>query len=131
VPFGLKDFQEIGPVRGFTPYTNADGTAAKSIWGAKPYPSRMDSIWACNDDVIAHVVVLWGDDGSTRFRLGSATVPGGAGVGGAPAYDVLTNALPSSQTGLVNDPFTDYWLSVDVAVALTKTLTICTFGGTF
>lgn len=92
---------------------------------------RLDTIMAVNEDVVDHVVSFLTDNGGGAVRIGSATIPAGAGFLGAAPVDVLADLLPATTNGLVLAGLFNLEVYCETAVTLTNKLTIFAMGGIF
>ena len=85
--------------------------------GYAPLPHELvNAITLTNEDTIAHVVTLWMKLSAAYFRIGSVSVPAGAGLAGAATVDLIA-ALPlTANGGMLISYNNQFALSLEVAM---------------
>ena len=120
---GLSQFDEVQAQTNYLHLVAADGLGEVTVADARPQSVRVDSIYVSNDDAVDHVLTLLLSKGGAGLPIGSANIPAGTGVAGAPSVDFLAMALPSGATGLVFDGGCS--LKVNLSVAMGGTSQLC------
>jgi hypothetical protein len=89
-----------------TKFVAADGTAEKDITGVAPAEGMVIlAISLTQNSAIARQVILYANDGSTSYRLGTKVLAASAGASATPADDLLsTIAMTWIRTDISNNP---------------------------
>lgn len=126
---GLSQFDETVPRVSQLVLNSGNGTTPATVWDWGTDVARVDAAFVSNNDVIPHVVDLILNNGSVATLLGSASVPAGAGYGGAPAVDVVAAVLVSALNGLPLGIGDFLQVGVEVAITAAFEVHVSMFGG--
>lgn len=63
-------------------FVNADGTTMQALVAGATEGTRVDTIVATTDEVVANVLNIELYDGATAYRIGQVAIPAGAGTDG-------------------------------------------------
>jgi hypothetical protein len=97
---GVQLFNEQFPVLYGLQLANGDGTAVTLFTASLLQFQRIDHILASNSDAIPHVVNITALVNGNEQRVASASVPAGAGYGGAPPVDLFVAGVPAGFDGI-------------------------------
>ena len=131
MPAGLSSFSEAMPATNAVAFLPATGTNYQTLITGLYSSFRVDAILATNSDSVDHVVLLALNQSGTRHVIGSATIPAGAGTGGAAAVDVLALAMPATVAGIPFVAVESLDAKMVVAVGAGNTVELCVVGGYF
>jgi hypothetical protein len=126
---GLSLFDESYPLTFGNQIVPADALGSKAATSTESISRRIDAITVSNTDTIAHVMQLRQVIGGTTRLIGSATIPIGAGIGGAPTVDLLALCQPATQTNLLLLPGDSLTVVLEVALNAGKAIDLVTRGG--
>lgn len=112
-------------------FTDANTPGPLTLTDSDKTLRRVDQLIATNNDTADHVIRLRLAFGGNYYWLGSATVPAGAGFGGAIGVDLMVLAEPTSLPGIALGGFTTIECYCEDAIGSGKGLWVTSFGGIF
>lgn len=131
MPSSTQTFNETQPIAANGAINNGNGTSQVTALSVNQGPWRLDSLICTNTDTVAHNLLIYISIGISQTLLGSAIIPAGAGIAGAPGVDALALAMPSTQKGLAFNCPSTLAVATDVTVTSGKFIYWTLQGGYF
>lgn len=107
------------------------GTNAVQASPAVAVPHRWDIAIAHSTAAADHDLLLDAYVGAVQYKLGTVSIPAGAGLTTVPAVEILSSLLASPNDGVVLPASAILRATLAVALSAGETITVALVGGAF
>lgn len=119
------------PVAVAVPIENGNGTSLQTAFNGANQRAQVLEMYATNADVVDHVVDVSLVADGTPYLLGSANVPAGAGVAGAPTILLLTAIQGVGLQGVALDNYSNLAVNTEDVVTVAGNVIVVSLGQAF
>lgn len=125
----VQRFSESYPVYANISITNASGVNAVQSSPACAVPHRWDALYAHSTAPIDHDLLLDAYVGSVQYKLGTVSIPAGAGLTTIPAVELLAALIATPNDGIVLPASAVLRATLAVTLGAGETITVACVGG--